>query len=71
MNYKNLLAAIMLQAAKDYVNGTEDQQKQIIRDLCSDYMTALSDNQSAVIAEHLERNPQEIKTRLRKMPEEE
>ena len=25
--YKNLVAAIMLQAAKDYVNGTEKEQK--------------------------------------------
>ena len=71
MTYKNLLAAIMLQATKDYVYGTEDQQKQVLRDLRSDYMTALSDGQSAIIAEQLEKHPEDIKTRLRKMPEEE
>jgi hypothetical protein len=71
MNYKNLLAAILLQATKDYVYGTEDQQKQILRDLRSDYMTALSDDQSVIIAEQLERNPQAIKERLRKLPKEE
>ncbi|MEE1084944.1 MAG: hypothetical protein UH850_14555 [Paludibacteraceae bacterium] len=71
MNYENLLAAIMLQATKDYVYGTEDQQKQVLRDLRSDYMTALSDDQSAIIAEQLERNPQAIKERLRKLPKEE
>jgi hypothetical protein len=71
MNYKNLLAAILLQATKDYVYGTEDQQKQILRDLRSDYMTSLSDDQSAIIAEQLERNPQAIKERLRKLPKEE
>jgi hypothetical protein len=69
MNYRNLLAAIMFQAAKDYVNHAEDRQ-QILRDLRSDYMTALSDGQSAIIAEQLERNLQAIKSRLRKLPEE-
>jgi hypothetical protein len=71
MNYENLLAAIMLQATKDYVYGTEDQKAQVLRDLRSDYMTALSDDQSAIIAEQLERNPQAIKERLRKLPKEE
>lgn len=64
--YKNLVAAIMLQAAKDYVNGTEKQQKQILRDLRSKYMRSLTDEQSAIIAEQLELHPREIRKRLRK-----
>ena len=70
MNYRNLLAAIMLQAAKDYTKGDASQRRQILRDLRSDYMTALSDSQSGIIAEQLEKRPAEIRARLRKMTEE-
>lgn len=69
--YKNLVAAIMLQAAKDYVDGTKAEQKQILRDLRSKYMTTLTDGQSAIIAEQLELHPNEIRQRLRKETEEE
>lgn len=68
--YKNLLAAIMLQAAKDYVDGTEAEKKQILRDLRSKYMRSLTDDQSAIIAEQLELHPTEIAERLNKMPKE-
>ncbi len=69
--YKNLLAAIMLQAAKDYVDGNERTRAQILRDLRSKYMIGLSDGQSEIIAEQLEHNCAAIKARLRKMRREE
>lgn len=65
--YKGLLAAIMLQAAKDYVFGTENERPQVLRDLRSRHMCSLTDDQSAIIAEQLEKHPKEIAERLRYM----
>lgn len=65
--YKNLVAAIMLQAVRDYVDGTEKKRKQILKDLRSPYMRTLSDDQSIIIANQLELHPDDIAKRLRKI----
>lgn len=82
-NYKNLVAAIMLQAVKDYFvkrkydteKKTEamfiKKRKMILKDLRSDYMDTLSNGTSLIVAEQLEKHPKEIRARLLKMPKEE
>ena len=63
---KQLAAAVMLQAAKDYINATKDKKKkEILRDLKSGWMQTLSNGQSLIIAEQLEKHPEEIKRRIK------
>lgn len=72
-NYKNLVAAIMLQATRDYFHKktTPEKRQRILKDLRSKWMRDLTDGTSVNIAEQLEKHPKEIRSRLRKMPEEE
>lgn len=62
---KQLAAAIMLQAAKDYFNTSENGKKVIINDLCSEWMLFLTDGQSEIISEKLLSDPEGIKTRIK------
>ena len=67
MRYRALVAAIMLQATKDYCETQSQVEKaKIIKDLRSRYMRDLSDDQSAIIAEQLIKHPKEIANRLRR-----
>lgn len=61
---KQLMAAIMLQAVKDYFSMSERTKKAIIEDLNSKWMLFLTDGQSKVIAEKLLSNPEVIKSRI-------
>lgn len=79
---RQLASAIILQAVKDYfikkeyktVKKTEEmfdkKRKEIIKDLRSAYMDMLSNGQSVLVAEQLEKHPEEIAVRLHKYEEE-
>lgn len=79
---RQLASAIILQAVRDYfikkeyktVKKTEEmfdkKRKEIIKDLCSAYMDMLSNGQSVLVAEQLEKHPEEIAVRLHKYEEE-
>jgi hypothetical protein len=55
--YRNLAAAICLQAAKDYDKAETPQQRAvIIRQLRSEYMCGISDGASALLADALKRD---------------
>lgn len=77
-NIHDLACAIVLQAVRDYFvkdkykskEKTEEmfakKQRRILKDLRSEYMNFISGGLSVVAAEKLERNPKEIRARLRK-----
>ena len=68
---KNLAAAVLLQAARDYCYGSEKQKQAVIKDLNSPWMDFLTQGQAKVVAQELERHPDEIKERLRRQNKEE
>ena len=68
-NIRNLACAIIMQAVKDFVNGTEKQRKAILKDLRSAYMDLISNGTSVVVADQLELCPEEIAARLRQYHE--
>lgn len=61
---KNLGAAVLIQAVKDYFEETAPKQRVIIRDLKSDWLNFLTDGMSTFVAEKLKSNPEEIRRRL-------
>lgn len=64
---RNLACAIVLQAAKDFFNTTSPTKKTaILKDLRSSYMDFISNGTSVIVAEKLEKHPEEIAARLRK-----
>lgn len=67
---KNLVAAITLQAVRDYFQSTDGGKKVILKELRSPWMQMLTDGQSEVVAEQLEKHPKEIEARIRRMPKE-
>ena len=64
-NYKQLAAAITLQAVKEYVYATRAKQKAILKDLRSAWMDFITDGFSLIVAEQLEKRPDEIRENLR------
>lgn len=66
-NMRSLAAAITMQAVKDYFRSTkEEKKKAVLKDLRSSWMQMLTDGQSVVVAEQLEKHPEEIRERLRR-----
>jgi broad-specificity NMP kinase len=63
---KNLASAITLQAVKDYFQSAEKGKKTILKDLRSPWMIMLTNDASVVVAEQLEKHPEEIRERLRR-----
>lgn len=61
---KNLGAAIIMQAVKDYFEATTHQQKAIIKDLKSDWLDFITNGTSIVVADRLKSNPEDIRRRL-------
>ena len=66
---KNLIAAITLQAVRDYFQATDDGKQFILVELRSPWMQMLTNGQSVVVAEQLEKHPEEIAARLRQHKE--
>jgi hypothetical protein len=64
---KNLAAATMLQAAKDYFHwkATPEKRAVILKDLRSEWMDFFTDGMSIAVADKLEKHPEEIKARLK------
>lgn len=63
--FNNLVAAIMLQAVKDYIDGNSAERCVILEELRSKYMECISDGQSLIVAEKLEKNIDEITLRMK------
>lgn len=61
---KNLGAAMLLNATKDYCRANEGNQKKIIKELRSGWCDLLTDGRSLIIAEKLLTHSEEIKERL-------
>lgn len=54
--YKNLGAAIALQAAKDYAKASPAERRWIIKNLRSEYMQSITDGASVLLADALKRD---------------
>lgn len=67
-NIKNLAAAIIMQAVKDYFNaeGVPAKQQAVLKDLRSAYMDFITSGMSPVVADHLEKHPDEIRARIKR-----
>lgn len=65
---RELTCAITMQAVRDYFarGVTADKQRLILRELRSEWMDYITNGTSVFVAEQLEKNPKEIKARLRK-----
>lgn len=72
-NARQLAAAIVYQASKDYCSkkATDKTRSAIIKDLRSKRMDAITDGMSPIIAEQLELHPDEIRERIQQQPQEE
>lgn len=64
-NYRQLAAAIALQAVKDYFETTRRGKHNILKDLRSEYMVQITNGESLIVAERLESHPEEIAARVR------
>ena len=69
--YRNLAAAVLLQAAKDYCDRgtTKEQQKVIIKDLKGQWMDFFTNGTSKSVANELLTNEKIIRIRLKKCEE--
>lgn len=66
-NIKNLASEVMLQAVKDYINwrDTPERCNVVLKDLRSNWMNHFTNGMSLVVAEQLEKHPEEIAERIR------
>lgn len=70
-NYRQLGFAVANQAVRDYFDCVDEgQQKTILKELRSDYMTLITDGMGEIIAEQLELYPEEIKKRFKRTEKE-
>ena len=71
-NYEQLGYAIAYQATKDFFRTKSEKTKaKILKDLKSPYMDLLTNGLSAILAEKLETNPDEVKARIKRQEKEE
>ena len=70
-NIRNLTCAITMQAVKDYFASgvTPKKQQTILRELRAPWMDFITNGLSVVVAEQLEKNPKEIRERVRRFSE--
>jgi len=68
---RQLAAALMLQAVKDYFHSSTGKKRVILKDLRSAWMRFLTNGTSVNIAEELEKHPEEIRERMRRHAKEE
>ena len=65
-NVRQLAMAILLQATRDYCrNKSDGNRKAILKDLRSNHMDFVSNGTSIMVADQLEKHPEEIAERLR------
>lgn len=67
----NLASAVLLQAVKDYCGGSDREKRAILKDLRSPWMDFFTQGRAKVVAQELERNPDEIKERMKRHIKEE
>lgn len=67
----DLAAAVLLQAARDYCNGSKRDKISILKDLNSPWMDFLTQGRAKIVARELELHADEIKERLRRHAKEE
>ena len=65
-NIRELACAIIMQAVRDYFRSSTAKKAVIIKDLRSDYMDTITEGLSVVVAEQLEKHPEEIRERMQK-----
>lgn len=71
-NYRQLGYAIAVQAMYDYFNPRfKDQQKQILNDLRGEWLNDITNDMSSKLATLLETNPKLVRSRIKKMKQEE
>jgi hypothetical protein len=63
---RQLAAAVVLQAVKDFFNGSAAKKKIILADLRSPWVKTLTNGTSKNVAEQLEKHPEEIRERFRR-----
>lgn len=68
---RQLAAAVMLQAVKDFFRSSTGKKKIILKDLRSSWMQMLTNGTSKNVADELEKNPEEIRERFRQHSAEE
>jgi hypothetical protein len=68
---RELACAITMQAVRDYFakGATAKKKRLILHELRSKWMEAITDGLSITVAEQLEKNPKEIRARIRKEEE--
>ena len=68
---RQLAAAVVLQAVKDFFHSSTAMKKVILKDLRSAWMQMLTSGTSANVANELEKHPEAIRERLRRHSAEE
>lgn len=68
-NIRELSCATILQAVRDFVASEDYEHKIILRELRSAWMDLLTQGLSCVVAEQLEKHPDDIVKRIRKCKE--
>ena len=70
--YKNLGCGVANELVKWFCEKrtTKERKQTILKDLRSDFMVAFSDGRSLEAAEQLEKNPEEVAARLKKLKKE-
>lgn len=65
---RELTCAITMQAVRDYFANdvTPKKQKTILKELRAPWMDFITDGMSVIVAEQLEKNPKEIRERVRR-----
>lgn len=65
-NYRDFGCAVVLQAVKDFFDGSPQKKRAILKDLKkSAWLELISDGLAPIVAEQLEAHPEEIKQRLK------
>lgn len=68
---RQLAAAVVLQAVKDFFHSSTAMKKVILKDLRSAWMQMFTNGTSVNVADELEKNPEVIRERLRRHAAEE
>ncbi len=64
---KNLGAAMLLQATKDYLKASPARQRVILEDLKGDWCNFLTDGMAGKVATQLAKNPSAIDKRMKRL----
>lgn len=68
-NYRDFGCAVVLQAVKDFFDGSHQKKRAILKDLRGSWLNLITDGTAEIVAEQLELHPEEIKARIKKEDE--